>query len=92
MALRILQSLGPMFPLRRGGSVPQPGPHGVDPPGYRPLLAEEVRVRSVRILAGGELHIVHGENDVGAPDVHHKLLKEVHLIIDDQADEGGANL
>ena len=84
--------LGPMSPVWRGGLGPRPGSSRPVSSSQRPLLAGDVRVRTIRILAGGELARVHREDAVVVPDGVDRFREEVHLVVDDHSNDEGADV
>ena len=49
-------------------------------------------MRTIRILAGGELARVHREDAVVVPDGVDRFREEVHLVVDDHSNDEGADV
>ena len=49
-------------------------------------------MRTIRILAGGELARVHREKTIEVPDGVGRFPEEIHLVVDDQSDDEGADV
>ena len=81
-----------MSPVWRGRSGPWPGSSRPVSSSQRPLLAGDVRVRTIRILAGSELARVHREDAVVVPDGVDRFREEVHLDVDDHSNDEGADI